>query len=173
MRSVFSSVPSTKNSIRSIPPASEAAASQVGSSSVPDTVWPAVGFVQLTVGGVVSPAAWMVQLALAGVASALPAASVARTSAVWAPRASPVQVFGLVHALQLPPSMRHWKLAPASEVKVSVAEVELVVPDGPEPIVVSGAVVSTVHVRVAAAPVLPAASVARTSKVWPPSARPV
>ncbi len=41
---------------------------------------------------------------------------------------------------------------------------------GPEVIVVGGGVVSTVKVRVAGEPVLVAESVARTEKVWEPSA---
>ncbi len=51
---------------------------------------------------------------------------------------------------------------------------DVVVPDGPEPMAgAPGATVSTDQVRVVVGPVLPAASVARTSKLWPPSARPV
>ena len=54
----------------------------------------------------------------------------------------------------------------------NVAVVGCTVPDGPEVIVVSGAAVSTVKVRVAGVwSVLPAVSVARTLKVWAPSAR--
>ena len=53
------------------------------------------------------------------------------------------------------------------------AEAELTVPLGPLVIEVSGAVVSTVHVRVAGvASTLPAASLARTENVCDPSARP-
>ena len=45
---------------------------------------------------------------------------------------------------------------------------------GPDSIAVSGAIVSTVQVRVAGDPsVLPAASIARASKRCSPSARPV
>jgi hypothetical protein len=63
--------------------------------------------------------------------------------------------------------------------KVSSAEVELVVPDGPEVIVLSGAVVSgggtsTVHVREAGrGSVLAAPSRARTSKTCVPFASPL
>ena len=47
----------------------------------------------------------------------------------------------------------------------------LVVPEGPESIWVSGALVSTVKVRLAGVGSgLPAVSTARTSKVWVPSA---
>ena len=50
----------------------------------------------------------------------------------------------------------------------------LVGPVGPDVIVVSGAVVSTVNVRVAGvASTLPAASIARTANVCSPAARPV
>jgi hypothetical protein len=75
--------------------------------------------------------------------------------------------------------MRHWNVEPLSdEEKPKVAESLVDVPDGPELIVVSGAVVSgggtsTVQVRLAGeASVLPAASVARTSNVCEPFARP-
>jgi hypothetical protein len=55
--------------------------------------------------------------------------------------------------------------------------VALVVPCGPESMLVCGSVVSggssTVQVRLAAAPVLPAPSVALTETVWSPRARSV
>jgi hypothetical protein len=55
-----------------------------------------------------------------------------------------------------------------------VADVEFVGSEGPESIVVSGAVVSTVQVRVAGEEsVLPALSVARTENVWEPSLNPM
>jgi translation elongation factor TU len=54
------------------------------------------------------------------------------------------------------------------------AQIWFVTPAGPESIVVSGAIVSTVNVRVAGvASVFPAASVARTANVCEPCARPV
>ena len=78
-----------------------------------------------------------------------------------------------------PASSRHWNVEPVSdEVNAKLAELEVTVPDGPELIVVSGGVVSgggtfTVHVRVAGvASVFAAASVARTSNVCDPFARP-
>src|SRR6186997_1514016 len=52
---------------------------------------------------------------LAGVPSVLPAASVARTSKVWLPAPRVERLCGLVHGVQLPPSMRHSKLEPVSE----------------------------------------------------------
>ena len=74
--------------------------------------------------------------------------------------------------------MRHSKLEAASlEEKLKLALVAAVEPDGPALIAVSGGVVSgvlTVHVREAAvASVFPAKSLARTSNVCVPGARPV
>jgi hypothetical protein len=75
--------------------------------------------------------------------------------------------------------MRHWNVEPVSlDVNEKLAELLVDVPDGPAVIVVFGAVVSgggtsTVQVRLAGeASVLPAASVARTSNVCDPFARP-
>jgi hypothetical protein len=69
----------------------------------------------------------------------------------------------------------HWKLDPDSVAeKPKLGEEDLVAPDGPLPIVVSGATVSTVNVRVAGeASWLPTGSVARTRNVWEPLPRPV
>ena len=54
--------------------------------------------------------------------------------------------------------------------KAKDAEFWVIVPEGPDVIVVSGATVSTVKVRVAGVwSVLPVVSVARTLKVWAPS----
>jgi hypothetical protein len=73
-----------------------------------------------------------------------------------------------------PESSLHWKLEPLSvAVNAKLALVEVVVPDGPELIAVSGALVTaggceddTVQARGAGdASVLPAASVAFTEKV--------
>jgi hypothetical protein len=115
----------------------------------------------------------------AGEASVLPAASVARTSNVCAEAARPEYAFGDEHAPQLPPSSRHWNDEPDSvELKSNDADVLDTVPDGPAVIDVSGGVVSaavtfTVHVRDAGeASVFPAASVARTSNVCEPFAKP-
>ncbi len=67
-----------------------------------------------------------------------------------------------MHAAQAPPSSRHWKVEPASVAeKPSEALVEEVVPDGPEPMLVSGGVVSTALATVTAMSalrLLPAAS---------------
>jgi hypothetical protein len=85
---------------------------------------------------------------------------------------------------QDPESREHWKVEPLSlELKPRLALVKVVVPEGPELIVVSGAVVSagggggvdddTVQPRVAGeVSVLPAASVAFTANVCEPTARP-
>ena len=73
---------------------------------------------------------------------------------------------------QLPESIRHSKVAPASEENEKLAEVEVVEAAGWAVIVVSGAVVSTVQVLEAGvASTLPAVSMARTEKVWEPSER--
>ena len=74
-------------------------------------------------------------------------------------------------------SRLHWKVEPVSlEEKPKLAEALFtVLPEaGPEVMVVSGAVVSTVQVRLAGVPsVWPAASVALTWKVCEPSERSV
>src|SRR4051794_2630348 len=128
-----------------------------------------VGAVIATVGGPRS----IDHVWLAGVASLFPAASVARTSKVWLPSASAAVVCGLVQALQLPPSTRHSNVEPASdEWNVNAGVAVLSSAGGAESIVVSGAVRSIVHVKEAGlASVLPAGSVARTSKVWLPPGR--
>ncbi len=79
-----------------------------------------------------------------------------------------------MHGAKLPESSLHSKLEPPSlELKPKLGEALLVGPEGPELIVVFGAWVSTVNARLAGlASVLPAASLARTSKLWAPSARP-
>src|SRR5207253_9808306 len=128
------------------------------------------GLVSMVVlGGVGS----MVQLWLAGVVSVLPAWSVARVLKVWLPSLSAGEsVSGEAQAVQLPLSMRHSKVEPLSdELNVNVGVVLPEGLEGFESIVVFGAVRSTVQVWVAGeASVLPAASVARTSNVWLPSA---
>jgi hypothetical protein len=86
-----------------------------------------------------------VKLLAAGLESVFPAASVARASKVWVPKARPVYDFGDEHPDQLEPSRRHSKLEPASEEPLpKSAEVDVMVPEGPEVIVVSGGVVSAV-----------------------------
>ena len=76
---------------------------------------------------------------------------------------------------QAPPSSRHAKLeAASSALNANVALAEPLGSDGPESTAVSGAVASIVQLRLAGVvSVLPAPSVARTSKVWSPPARPV
>src|SRR3954449_8012092 len=122
-------------------------------------------------GAVVSAGAATVHARDAGDASTLPAASVARTSNVCAPTASPPKSRGDVHAPHTPPSSRHSNVAASLAPNVKLAVVAVTVPDGPPVIVVSGAVVSTVQVRDAGdASTLPAASVARASNVCVPAA---
>ena len=112
---------------------------------------------------------------VAGEASVFPAGSVARTSNVWFPAASPVYVWPLAQALKAAPSSRHWKLLPVSlDVKLKLALVWFVGDGGAEVIVVCGGVVSIVHVWLAGeASVFPAPSIARTWNVCAPAARPV
>ena len=121
-----------------------------------------------------------VHVRAAGEASTLEAASVARTSNVCEPFASAEYALGELHEPHAPLSRRHWNAeADSLEVNVKLAELTATVPEGPESIVVSGAVVSgagtsTVQARDAGdASVLPAGSVARTSNVCGPFARPV
>ncbi len=77
--------------------------------------------------------------------------------------------------MNAPASREHSNVEPPSlAVKEKSGAAELLGSLGWAVIVVFGAVVSIVQVKAAAdASVLPAASVARTSKVWEPSARPV
>jgi hypothetical protein len=106
------------------------------------------------------------------VASLLPAWSVARTAKVWLPLPSAGEIVcGLVHEDQLPPSRRHSNVEPDSvELKLKLGDAFPEGFAGDESMVVLGAVRSTVHVREAGdASVLPAGSVARTSKVWLPA----
>src|SRR5687768_1514289 len=112
------------------------------------------------------------QACCAGVPSVFPAGSVARTSKVCGPSASGPAVTGLVQGAQAPPSSRHWKVEPGSSAENSKSGVgSLDGSDGVASSVVSGAVVSTVQACCAGVPsVVPAPSVARTSKVWGPSA---
>ena len=75
---------------------------------------------------------------------------------------------------QTPPSSWHSKVEPGSvAVNENDALVAFVGSAGVEVIDVSGGVVSIVQVKLAGlASVLPAGSVARTSTVWEPAARP-
>jgi 2C-methyl-D-erythritol 2,4-cyclodiphosphate synthase len=100
----------------------------------------------------------------------LAAASVALTWKVCEPWARPLYVFGLAQLANAPPSIAHWKVAPASEVKLKLAFALLLGFVGEELIVAVGACVSIVQVELAAVPVFPAASVALTWKVCEPSA---
>jgi hypothetical protein len=112
----------------------------------------------------------IVKLRTAGVGSPLPAASMAPTSKLWGPSVKEVRVFGLGQGVAGPESTLHWKLEPGSldeNAKLGVGSV--VGPLGPESIVVSGGMLSTVKLRVAGVwSTLPAASAARTSKRWFP-----
>ena len=73
----------------------------------------------------------------------LPAPSVARTEKVCAPSARELCDLGEAHEAQLPLSSLHSNVEPLSFAeKPKLALVEVVVPEGPESIAVSGAVVS-------------------------------
>ena len=79
---------------------------------------------------------------------------------------------GEEQAAKAAPSSAHWKVAGDSLAeKPKPALVEFVRAAGCEVIVVSGGVVSTVHVYEAGVGSVPTASVARTWKVCEPSAR--
>jgi hypothetical protein len=104
----------------------------------------------------------------------LRAASVALTWKMWVPLAKPVYLLGEEQALKGALSSLHSKvLAASEEEKAKLASFCFTVPEGPESMVVFGAVVScgggdTSTLKVLEAGVastLPAASVARTSKV--------
>ena len=156
------------------------------SSSVSPTAAPDGGAFSAAVGGASaggggwpgSSSGAIVHVCVAGVASALPAASLARTLNVCAPVVRPLYSFGLEHVAKLLASSLHSNVAPASlAVNANEALVESVDASGPDVIVVSGGVVSAgviVHVRVAGvASVLPAGSVARTLNVCAPTPRPL
>ena len=77
----------------------------------------------------------------------MPAASVAFTLNVWLPSARPVNDAGLVQAEKPPASSSHLKVEPPSvDVKLKLAEVELLGFDGLAVMEVFGATVSIVHV---------------------------
>ncbi|MFP2964290.1 hypothetical protein ACLEPN_42955 [Myxococcus sp. 1LA] len=80
-----------------------------------------------------------------------------------------------MHAVEGAPFSEHWYVTGLSfELKSNVAVVAFVTAAGPLTMVVSGAVASTVHVRVAGVgSTLPAASTARTARVCSPSSSPV
>ncbi len=108
------------------------------------------------------------------------AGSVALTWKEWVPLTNPVYFLGEEHALKAALSSLHSKVLPASEEeKVNVALFCLMVPEGPESMVVFGGVVSwggggTSTAKVLEAGVastLPAPSLALTSKVCDPLAR--
>ena len=103
-----------------------------------------------------------VKVRVAGVGS-VPAPVTARTWNSYAPSASPVKDRGeeqLSHAPVVP--SRHSNVADGTLVKAKLASRTPITPEGPDVIVVSGAVVSTVKVRVAGVGSVPAPVTART-----------
>ena len=80
---------------------------------------------------------------VAGDGSVFPATSVERTATTWSPPLSAAEVHGLVQSIHRPESTWHSKAGLLSEeMKVNVGVASVVVPLGPETIVVSGGVVS-------------------------------
>jgi hypothetical protein len=91
-----------------------------------------------------------VQVRLAGAGSMLPARSVAITSKVWVPSYRLLNVCGEPQfSISSPSIIQMNEATPSLAEKVNVAELLATVPDGPESIVVSGAVLSTVTVPLA------------------------
>ena len=103
-----------------------------------------------------------VKVRMAGVWSVLPTVSVARTLKVWTPSVRLVRVCSEVHVAQSSWSSLHWNVADGSLEKRNAAVVVVIVPVGPASIVVWGAVVSTVKLRVAGVGSVPAPVTART-----------
>jgi hypothetical protein len=115
----------------------------------------------------------IVQLWVAAVPSVFPARSVARTRNWCALRESPVYCLGDSQLEKAPVSSAHSNVAPGSAENSKRAVVSVVSAGGPDPIVVSGAVRSTVQLWLAGLrSTFPARSVARTWKLYGPSARP-
>jgi len=80
---------------------------------------------------------------VAGDGSVFPATSVERTATTWSPPLSAAGVHGLVQSIHGPESTWHSKAGLASEeAKAKVGVASVVVPLGPETIVVSGGVLS-------------------------------
>ncbi len=132
-------------------------------ATVPDGPDPAI----VVVGACVST----VHVRSAGEASTLPTASRARARNEAGPWPRPVRVRGDAQAVHwAAPSTWHSKVEPPSvALRAKVASSLATRPEGPESIVVPGGSASTVQVCSAGvASVLPAASWARTRKVWDP-----
>ena len=138
---------------------------------VPLTSAPSAGEVIEPVGSVASTS----HVYVTSLASVFPAASLARTFSVWEPSASAGAVNGVAQGAQPPPSRSHSKVAGDSvEPRPNVGVESGLGCAGVERKDVFGAVRSTVQACVAGvASRLPAASFARTSKVWAASVRPV
>jgi hypothetical protein len=103
----------------------------------------------------------------------LPAASLASTRKVCAPSARPAYVFGLAQSASAPPSRAQRNVAPGSDEKEKEAEALADGSAGLAEIVTVGADESSVQPYETAALSLPARSVATTTNVCAPSARPV
>jgi hypothetical protein len=122
-------------------------------------------WVMVVFGAVVS----IVTERLAGVVSMFPAESIARTWKVWVPVPSAAVVCGDVQDWNDAEPTRHWKVAVSLAENSNVGVESFVVPVGPAVMVVCGATLSTVMLRIAGErSMLPAASLARTSNVCGP-----
>src|SRR5574338_1601606 len=110
-----------------------------------------------------------IQVNEAGVASTLPFVSVARTWKVWLPSRSAVYNCGVVHTVKPPASSWHSNVPASVEVNSKEADGLEDGSEGDELIVVSGNMLSIVHVYDAGVgSTLPSVSIARTWKVWLP-----
>ncbi len=126
------------------------------------------GLVPMTVSGAVVS---IVHVYVPGVVSTFPAASVALTLSVCWPSASDPVLKGEEQTPKAPLSTMHWNVEPVSVLVNANCGLETFDRGaGLVEIEVSGGVRSIVHVCVAAAPVLPIASVALTEKVCEPAA---
>jgi len=126
-----------------------------------------VGFtgvpVMVVLGGVVSTVQF---LAFAADLSMFPAASIARTWNVCMPSFKGAEVQGLVQGANAPPSRLHSKVLPGSvEVKEKVATGLFVSFGGPDVMVVLGAFVSIVQLKLAGVASVKPPEVARTLKL--------
>src|SRR5206468_696427 len=114
-----------------------------------------------------------VHVRVAGVASTFPDASTARTENLWEPDARPVCACGDEQVAKAAPSRLQAKVDPLSlDAKANETDWPDI-PDGPDVIVVSGGVVSTLIVVGAETVVLCAASAARAVIATGPLAVPV
>ena len=126
--------------------------------------------VAVNVGVTVGPPVSTFQVRAAGVGSVLPAVSVAATTNVCTPLYRSLKVRGEEQS-SMTSCPSSWQVSSAVSLaeKVNIAELLLTVPSGPELIVVSGAVLSTVTTRPAEEVAFKPISTARAVSVTEPS----